>query len=264
MKPSDMTSQCRWLVGPSFLKTPEANWPQTSLPQVLEEDRDVLIQSNSLVEVKKPAIYELLERYLSWNVLKAKIVWLTRFKNLLIQVYSEEYTDLNKKKSVKVTSNIARLNPFVGDDGVIRVGSRLELAPLTYDAKFPPVLPKHHWVSQLLARHIHCDNGNIGQEHTLNLLRERFWSCKARSLVRKIINKCFVCRKGHASKLHQQMAPLPKCRVAAYEPLHLRRNRYARPTVNKARSVHAKEMGMHFLLYGNTCDTPGSYAFVGN
>ena len=157
MKPSDMTSQCRWLVGPSFLKSPEANWPQTSLPQVLEEDCDVLIQSNSLVEVKKPAIYELLERYSSWNVLKAKIVWLTRFKNLLsgrnlsttgkptiselenaekdivrmiqIQVYSEEYTDLNKKKSVKVTSNIARLNPFVGDDGVIRAGSRLELAP---------------------------------------------------------------------------------------------------------------------------------------
>ena len=94
----------------------------------------------------------------------------------------------------------------------------LELAPLSYDAKFPPVLPKHHWVSQLLARHIHCDNGHIGQEHTLNLLRERFWICKARSLVRKIINKCFVCKKGHAPKLDQQMAPLPKYRVAAYEP----------------------------------------------
>ena len=61
MKPCDMTSQCRWLVGPSFLKTPEVNWPQTSLPQVLEEDRDVLIQSNLLIEVKNPAIYELLE-----------------------------------------------------------------------------------------------------------------------------------------------------------------------------------------------------------
>ena len=71
----------------------------------------------------------------------------------------------------------------------------------------------------LLARHIHCDNGHIGQEHTLNLLRERFWICNARSLVRKIINKCFVCRKGHAPQLHQQMAPLPKCRVTSYDSL---------------------------------------------
>ena len=124
-------------------------------------------------------------------------MWLTRFKNLLSgrtvnggkptipelekatndivkmiqqQVYSEEYNDLNKKEDVKVTNSIAKLNPFVDDDGVIRVGSRLELAPLSYDAK----LPKHHWVSQLLARHIHCDYGHIGQEHTLNLLHERF------------------------------------------------------------------------------------------
>ena len=170
-------------------------------------------------------------------------MWLTRFKNLLSgrtvnggkstipelekatndivkmiqqQVYSEEYNDLNKKKNVKVTSSIAKLNPFVDDDGVIRVGSRLELAPLSYDAKFSPVLAKHHWVSQLLARHIHCDNGHIGQEHTLNLLRERFWICNARSLVRKIINKCFVCRKGHAPQLHQKITPLPKCPVSAY------------------------------------------------
>ena len=179
--------------------------------------------------MKRPAIYELLERYSSWNVLKGKIVWLTRFKNLLSgrtlnggkptipeleqatndivkmtqrQVYSEEYNDLNKKKNVKVTSSIAKLNSFVDGDSVIRVGSRLELAPLSYDAKFPPVLPKHHWVSQLLARHIHCDNGHIGQEHTLNLLRERFWICKARSLVRKIINKSLCVEKA---KLHNSI-----------------------------------------------------------
>ena len=131
MKPSDMTSECRWLVRPSFLKTPDSSWPQTSLPATTEEDRDVLIQSNSLVEVRRPAIYTS-----CWNDihLKGKIVWLTRFKNLLSgrtvnggkstipelkkatndivkmiqqQVYSEEYNDLNKKKNVKVTSSIA-------------------------------------------------------------------------------------------------------------------------------------------------------------
>ena len=74
MKPSDMTSECQWLVGPLFLKTPDSSWPQTSLPEVTEEDRDVLIQSNSLVEVKRPAIYKLLEQYSSWNVLREDCV----------------------------------------------------------------------------------------------------------------------------------------------------------------------------------------------
>ena len=59
---------------------------------------------------------------------------------------------------------------------------------------------------------------NQTQEHTLSLLRQKLWICQAQSLVRRIINKCFTCRKGHAPMLHQQMASLPPCRVIAYEP----------------------------------------------
>ncbi|CAB4038636.1 THAP domain-containing 2 [Paramuricea clavata] len=215
-----MTSECRWLVGPSFLKGPESSWPQTNLRKdIEEEDPEILIQSNVVVEVKRPAIYELLERYSSWNVLKAKIVWLTRFAFLLShrlhrshicplgkptipelentendimrmiqqQVFSEEYNALSKSGKVKISSNIAKLNPFIGENNIIRVGSRLEYAHISYNAKFPPILPKQHWVSELLARHVHCSNAHIGQEHTLNILRQRVWICNVRSLVRKII-----------------------------------------------------------------------------
>ncbi|CAB3986551.1 Hypothetical predicted protein [Paramuricea clavata] len=157
LKPSEMTFDCRWLVGPSFLK---------------------------VVEVKRPAIYELLERYSSWNVLNAKIVWLTRFKFLLSrclhrsyicpfgkptipelenaendimrmiqqQVFSEECNALSKSGKVKISSSIAKINPFIGENNIIRVGSRLEYAHISYNAKFPPILPKQHWVSELLAR----------------------------------------------------------------------------------------------------------------
>ena len=130
-------------------------------------------------------------------------------------VFSEEYNALSKSGKVKISSSIAKLNPFIGENNIIRVGSRLEYAHISYNAKFPPILPKQHWVSELLARHVHCSNAHIGQEHTLNILRQRVWICNARSLVRKIINKCFICRRGHAPKLQQQMAPLPPCRVMA-------------------------------------------------
>jgi hypothetical protein len=113
------------------------------------------------------------------------------------QVFSEEYNALCKSGKVKISSSIAKLNPFIGENNIIRVGSRLEYAHISYNAKFPSILPKQHWVSELLARHVHCSNAHTGQEHTLNILRQRVWICNARSLVRKIINKCFVCRRGH-------------------------------------------------------------------
>ena len=89
------------------------------------------------------------------------------------------------------------------------MGSRLEQAPLSYDAMFPPIVPKQHWIAELMSCDVHCDNAHSGQEHTLNLLRQKVWICHARSLVRRIINKCFICRKRNAPTLYQEMAALP-------------------------------------------------------
>ena len=44
LKPSEMTSECRRLVVPSFLKGPESSWPQTNLlKDIKEEDPEILI-----------------------------------------------------------------------------------------------------------------------------------------------------------------------------------------------------------------------------
>jgi hypothetical protein len=104
------------------------------------------------------------------------------------QAYPEEIKDLKENRNVKISSSIAKVNPFMGENGLVRVGSRLEFAPISYDAKFPAILPKHHLVAELLApRHIHCSNAHIGQEQTLSLLRQVIWICKARSLVCRIV-----------------------------------------------------------------------------
>ena len=247
LHPADLTSDCRWLVGPPFLRQPKSQWPLTELKENVEEDPEVLedLQSNVLLADER-RLCTLLERYSSWNALKSKIVWLTRFKNYLkdrnykptsvftpdelkiaetdilrivqSQAYPEEIKDLKESRNVKISSSIAKFNPFIGENGLVRVGSRLEFAPISYDAKFPAILPKHHLVAELLARHIHCSNAHIGQEQTLSLLRQVVWICKARSLVRRIVNKCFLCRRINAPQLQQQMAPLPPCRVTPYEP----------------------------------------------
>ena len=39
----------------------------------------------------------------------------------------------------------------IGENGLVQVGTRLEYAPISYDAKFPAILPKHQVIAELLA-----------------------------------------------------------------------------------------------------------------
>ena len=54
LKPSDLTNDCRWLVGPSFLKDSESNSPRTNLTTNIDGDSEILenVQSNVLTEIK--------------------------------------------------------------------------------------------------------------------------------------------------------------------------------------------------------------------
>jgi hypothetical protein len=39
---ADLTSDCRWLVGPPFLRQPKSQWPLTELKENVKEDPEVL------------------------------------------------------------------------------------------------------------------------------------------------------------------------------------------------------------------------------
>ena len=55
--------------------------------------------------------------------------------------FSEELTTLKLSKPVPKHSTIAKLDPCLGDDGLIRIGGRLERTKLSYDEKHPLILP---------------------------------------------------------------------------------------------------------------------------
>ena len=52
-------------------------------------------------------------------------------------------------------SDIHRLNAFVDQRGLLRVGGRLSQMSMDYEEKHPIILPKYHHVSTLLVRHFH-------------------------------------------------------------------------------------------------------------
>jgi len=75
---------------------------------------------------------------------------------------------LRQEQNVLKGSQLWRLSPILGSDGISRVGGRLEMSNLPYDAKHPVVLPKKHHISKLVVAHIH-DQGHhsLGVNDTL-------------------------------------------------------------------------------------------------
>ncbi|XP_028411636.1 uncharacterized protein LOC114534738 [Dendronephthya gigantea] len=122
-----------------------------------------------------------------------------------------------KNVTVKKSSRVFQLDPVL-KNGLVRVGGRLRRAPINDNAKHPIILPKDHHVIGLLVNHYHHIAGHSGVEHTLSLIRERYWIVDGRSAVKKVIGKCLSCKKRQSTVCNQKMADLPEDRVTPSLP----------------------------------------------
>ncbi len=98
-------------------------------------------------------------------------------------------------------------------DGLLRVGGRLNKAPIKPDAKNPVILPKQSAIVELIIKHYHITLGHSGREHVLAILRDRYWIIHGNSMVRKVLTKCLSCKRRQAKVGEQKMADLPHNRV---------------------------------------------------
>ena len=69
-------------------------------------------------------------------------------KNFSVEIQSLQCKEINK-------GNLQRLNPFVDEQGILRVGGRLEHAALHPHIRHPAVLPKTSHITKLLVAHYH-------------------------------------------------------------------------------------------------------------
>ena len=117
----------------------------------------------------------------------------------------------------KKSSSISKLDPVLLKD-VICVGDRLQRSTIDDDAKHPAILPKQHQDSDLIIQHYHLLCGHSGLEHTLSMIREKYWIVQARISLRRVLSKCFDCKRRQASLGKQKMASLPEDRVRPSKP----------------------------------------------
>ncbi|XP_071483331.1 uncharacterized protein [Diadema antillarum] len=245
LKAQELLQKQRWLKGPDFLWRDD-DWPIQ--PEVLELRGDAEVKKAVPVYATsmRAQVSDLLHRYSSWNQLKKSTAWLLRFKKLLkVKAKGESTDDLKKptlsadelKQAEKAIVTLmqrdefsailegkqmsgtvmSKLNPILVD-GIIRVGGRLENAPLDDETKHPIILPSDHHVTKLLIVHHHHLVGHSGAGMTWTALREKYWVLKGGATVRKVIGKCFSCKRRNAKKMEQFMADLPSSRVTPDKP----------------------------------------------
>lgn len=139
----------------------------------------------------------------------ARNYWL---RSIQTQLFSAEQQRLQNRFPVTRGSKLYSLNPFMDEDGLIRVGGQLRHSELEEDQKHPIVIASHSLV-HLLVRHTHSRALHAGPTLTLHLLREEFWLLRARQVVRSVIHACVTCTRQKAELATELMGDLPSSRV---------------------------------------------------
>ena len=161
---------------------------------------------------------------------------LFRDVNVKLQVADQ---DINKDriKTMKKSSSLYKLDPFLDEDGVLRVGGRLGKSSVPYDVKYPVILPKKGHVTNLILCHYHQLVKHQGRGITQNEIRSSgYWIVGGSSVVSNHISKCVSCRKLRGSPQEQKMANLPEdrlepappftfCAVDYFGPWHIKEGR---------------------------------------
>ena len=144
---------------------------------------------------------------------------------LQLQEFPEEAKLLMKprKQNGQVTrkrqGRLHRFDPYMGTDGLIRVGGRIRRANVPRDLAHPVILPKQGHVTVLVTRHYHERTLHGGRNTTLNEMRASgYWIIKARAVIASYIWKCVTCRKLRGAAAGQKMADLPTERLEPTPP----------------------------------------------
>ena len=88
--------------------------------------------------------------------------------------FSEEISNISTRTN-KRTPLVRQLRLFLDDKDLLRCGGRIHNAPVTDAAKFPILLPKKDYLTNLIIRDTHARQLHSGVNSTLTALRQTFW-----------------------------------------------------------------------------------------
>lgn len=218
-----------WWTDPPWIKLDENNWPSENFSASdveLPEGRATALISKT--EAEQPL--DIFERFSKFSRLVRVVAFCQRFirnsrihkvresrsddKNTLVppllideleksrltlvkivqhNSFSSELHSIKRFNRVNKNSNVLKLNQFIDEQGILRVGGRLRHDKVFFEHKHPILLPGKHPFTKMIILHEHVRYFHAGAQATLSAIRRGYWLTSARSIIRSIINKCVRC-----------------------------------------------------------------------
>ncbi len=259
--PAAHLQNTNWLSGPKFLLMPESGTSESTYNLVdPSSDLDVrpLVSTLSTTALSKQLGSQRFAKFSSWKSLTGAITRLIHiahhFKTtekenssckgwhyckaeftveesnkasaIIIrvaqeEVYSQEIKCIKKQERIPKSSPLHTLDPFIDEQGLLRVGGRLHRSSLNQSEKTPLIIPGKHHIATLLIRHHHERIHHQGRHFTEGAVRAAgFWIVGGKRRVSSIIHQCVTCRRLRAPLsiqkwpafqqiVSQQTLPLP-------------------------------------------------------
>ena len=250
-----------WWCGPDWLTRTEDCWPQdttaknTQLPEAKRTIQvNVINIDEPLLDVFRFSSYWKLLHVTAWilrfvtalktkakfpntlagaDLQTARTYWIKRVQK---ERFSTELSALERGEQLPGSSKIARYIPFL-NDGIIRLGGRLQCAQLSYEQRHPAILDGDHQFTRLLIKQTHIRLHHLGVRIVLHLgvqivlseLREEFCILRARQIIKKVIHSCLPCKIARSTRLEETEAPLPLDRVKLTKPFSVKGVEFAGP-----------------------------------
>jgi len=228
-----------WWNGPHWLKDNISNQPDV-IQDTTEEMKPKVVSVNSMVTDD----FEITTRFSSLQTLIRVTAYCLRFarkcqrqhietlintselrqaQNKIIQIvqrkhFKREIMSLEMRREIDKKSQLLHLTPFLDENGILRVGGRLQNSSLQFDEKHPIIIPHEDHLSTLIIQDAHQRTLHGGNQLTLAVIRRKYWIIRGKTSVRKILRNCITCHRFKANPVHQIMGNLPEPRVNPSPP----------------------------------------------
>ncbi|XP_060665760.1 uncharacterized protein LOC132798060 [Drosophila nasuta] len=245
MTASKFAEHTMWFYGPMFLHGSSSTWPspfiatneeliimnppkvsQSSVMTITkEEDIIYTIQhNNSFNKLLRVIAYMMhfrrKKKYISHTIEFEEIMEARKivFRNIQNIDFKDDIKHLKRQRETLKGSPINSLSPFLDQNGILRVGGRLEAANISFDSKHPILLPYNDTVVKMILVQIHKVNMHCGPQALLTTSRQQFWILKGKTMARSTVKACVKCTKAKPKLMEQIMGNLPPLRVTQARP----------------------------------------------
>ena len=132
--------------------------------------------------------------YLEYHNAESKIIYLEQ-RNY----FGSEIESLHLKKPLSKRSPLLSFNPFLDDQGFIRIRPKkcANKYKLPWNVKYPIIIPDGP-VARLLFEYQHSFLKHSGPSQVLNSLRDKYWILCARRIARTVQQSCFRCKRHNS------------------------------------------------------------------